>query len=77
MRTPENYQYLPLFAKVSIERLDGNPDFRNPAMLDSLLDSYAKTYGAECDDYTRESAHYRASKRFYDFVPGAFSLVAP
>ena len=76
MRNPELYQYLPLFAKVSIERLDGNPDYRNPSMLDSLLDSYAKTYGETCDNYTRESAHYRASKRFYDFVPMVFSEVA-
>lgn len=74
-RNPELYQYLPLYCKVAIERLDGNPDYRNPSMLDSMIDSYAKTYGETCEDYLRESAHFRASNRFYDFEPPTFRLI--
>jgi hypothetical protein len=58
------YQYLPLFAKVAVERLDGNSDLRSATMLDSLLDAYASTYGLECDSHTRESAHHICTRRF-------------
>ena len=75
LRNPETYQYLPTYCKVAIERLDGNPDFRNPEMLDTLIDAYAKTYGETCDLYLRESTHYRASKRFYDFHAGSFLTI--
>lgn len=63
----EHYQYLPLFAKVSIERIDQNSDMRNTECLNSLLDAYAKTYGIECDDSTRKSAQYIAKRRFWNF----------
>ncbi len=63
-RPPEIYQYLPLYAKISIERLDADSDLRTEAKLDELLDAYAATYGEVCDDYIRESAHFRCSKRF-------------
>jgi hypothetical protein len=58
------YQYLPLFAKVSIERLDADSDLRTGDKLDSLLDGYAATYGVECDSNTRESAHHICTRRF-------------
>jgi len=64
----EHYQYLPTFAKISIERLDQNSDMRTGAMLDSFLDAYAKTYGIACDDGTRKSAHHICSRRFPDFI---------
>lgn len=67
MPAPELYQYLPLFAKVAIERLDADSDLRTPAKLDELLDAYAGTYGQACDEHTRYSAHYRCSRRFHDF----------
>jgi len=63
-RTPELYQYLPMYAKIAIERLDSNSDLRTAAMLDELLNAYAKTYGEQVDEYIRESAHYRCEKRF-------------
>ena len=58
------YQYLPVFAKVAIERLHGNSDLRTANVLDSLLDAYASTYGLECDNHTRESAHHICARRF-------------
>ena len=61
------YQYLPLFAKVSIERIDQNSDMRNTASLNGMLDAYAKTYGIECDSETRASAQHIASRRFHNF----------
>ena len=62
------YQYLPLFAKVAIERLDQNYEMRNVNTLDSMLDAYAKTYGIDCDDETRQSARHIASRRFHNFT---------
>ena len=61
------YQYLPTFAKVAIERLDQNSDMRNTNTLNAMLDAYAKTYGIECDNETRESAAHIASRRFANF----------
>ncbi len=69
-RPPEIYQYLPLFAKLAIERLDADSDLRTAEKLDELIDAYAKTYGEECDDYIRASAHFRCSKRFGDTFKG-------
>ena len=63
------YQYLPLYAKISIERLDSDSDLRTGEMLNSLLDAYAKTYGEECDTHSRESAHYICSRRFLGSFP--------
>ena len=60
------YQYLSLFAKVAIERLDADSDLRTASMLDFLLDSYARTYGLECDSHTRDSAHHVCTRRFAD-----------
>ncbi len=58
------YQYLPLFAKIAIERLDADCDLRSNIMLDELLNSYAKTYGDQCDSQTRDSAHHICNRRF-------------
>ena len=63
-RVPEIYQYIPLFAKVAIERLDADSDLRHAVQLDALLDAYATTYGQTCDDHTRFSAKHICSRRF-------------
>lgn len=63
-RPPELYQYLPLWARMAIERLDADSSLRTAAKLDELIDAYAKTYGETPDDYIRESTHYRAQMRF-------------
>ena len=63
------YQYLPLFAKVSIERLDQDSDLRSSDKLNELLDAYAKKYGESCDQQSRDSAHHICSKRFANFRP--------
>lgn len=60
----ETYQYLPLFAKLAIERLDSDSTLRTSAVLNELIDAYAKTYNQTCDQATRESAHYICSRRF-------------
>jgi hypothetical protein len=77
-RPPETYQYLPLWAKMSIERLDCDPDLRTGDKLDELLTAYASTYGesrATLGDehwgYVVFSAHFRSAKRFYDFQPSS------
>jgi hypothetical protein len=67
MRGYETYQYMPLFAKVAIERLDADSDMRTSAMLNELLDSYAKTYGCVVDEHIRESAIHICGKRFWNF----------
>lgn len=64
MNRLDSYQYLPLFAKVAIERLDADADLRSNHKLDELLDSYASTYGMECDSVTRDSAHHICARRF-------------
>ena len=61
---PEPFQYLPLFAKVAIERLDADHALRTGVQLDALLDAYAKTYGLACDEHTRFSAQYICERRF-------------
>jgi hypothetical protein len=58
------YQYLPLWAKVSIERLDADSELRSNIQLDELLNAYAATYGEQCDSITRDSAHHICSRRF-------------
>lgn len=65
------FQYLPLFAKVAIERLDCAQHLRTAAQLDYLLQAYAKTYGLTVDVGTCASAHRIYARRFVAFV--AFS----
>lgn len=65
------FQLLPLFVRVAIERLDADNALRNSHTLDALLDSYAKTYGTACADPLRETAHKQCIQRFgasYQFV---------
>ena len=64
-RTP--YPYQPQFARIAIERLDADCALRTSARLNELLDAYARTYGAECSQAERDSAHYTCSRRFPDF----------
>jgi hypothetical protein len=61
---PTPYQYLPLWAKVAIERLDADAQLRSEAMLDELIDSYARSYGDSVDEQTRESARHICRRRF-------------
>ena len=61
---PEPFQYLPLFAKVAIERLGADHALRTGVQLDALLDAYAKTYGLACDVHTRFSAQTICERRF-------------
>ncbi|MCU7369986.1 hypothetical protein PEC18_03660 [Paucibacter sp. O1-1] len=61
---PTPYQYLPLWAKIAIERLDASAELRNEAMLDELLESYARTYGELVDAQTRDSARHICRRRF-------------
>lgn len=65
LRTP--YQYQPQFARIAIERLDADSNLRTSARLNELLDAYARTYGVECSQAERDSAHYTCSRRFPDF----------
>lgn len=61
---PTPYRYLPLWAKVAIERLDACAELRTEAMLDELLDGYARTYGEAVDAQNRESARHICRRRF-------------
>ena len=61
---PTPYQYLPLWAKVAIERLDADAQLRSEAMLDELIASYARSYGDSVDEHTRESARHICRRRF-------------
>lgn len=64
MNRLEPYQYLPLWAKCAIERLDCDSSLRTATMLDSLLDAYATTYAMECEENIRASAHHICARRF-------------
>lgn len=72
------YQYMPLFAKVAIERLDADNDLRTESMLDELLQGYARSYGAIVDLETCAAAHRICVRRFWDFevalLAGAFPI---
>lgn len=59
--------HVPLFAQLAIDRIDALCDGRTGAKLDAFLDAYAATYGTECDDRTRTSAHHICERRFYNF----------
>ncbi|EER62145.1 hypothetical protein AcdelDRAFT_0267 [Acidovorax delafieldii 2AN] len=61
---PTPYQYLPLWAKIAIERLDRDAEMRSESMLDEVLDSYAMTYGEAVDAQTRDSARHICRRRF-------------
>ena len=69
MRPAEHIARLPLFARLAIERIDADSDLRTGAKLDELLRAYAAQYRETCDDYTRQSAHAIASRRFWNFRP--------
>ena len=69
MRPAERIARLPLFARLAIERIDADSDLRTGAKLDELLRAYAAQYRETCDDYTRQSAHAIASRRFWNFRP--------
>jgi hypothetical protein len=58
------YQYLPLWAKVAIERLDSDATLRSEGMLDELLDGYARFYAETVDAQTRDSARHICRRRF-------------
>lgn len=82
---PTPYQYLPLWAKLAVERLDTCAELRTEPMLDELLEGYAKTYGETVDGQTRESARHICRRRFAgsytepvrtdDIPPGTVRLI--
>lgn len=55
---------LPLFAQMAVERLAADNALRNSHTLDALLDSYAKSTGAACDEAMRESVQLLCGRRF-------------
>lgn len=48
---PTPYQYLPLWAKIAIERLDCDSALRSESMFDELLAGYARSYGEQVDEH--------------------------
>lgn len=64
--TAPSFQHLPLWARVSIERLDACSELRTQRQLDEFLDAYAKSYGAEVDEATRAAAKLICQNRFGD-----------
>ena len=60
--------FLPLYARVAIERLDAAHNLRTAAQLDELLQAYATTYGLTVDLETCAAAHRICSRRFLCFV---------
>lgn len=63
MRSPDQYAYLPLFAKCAVECLDAQGD-RSIAKLDAYLTHYATSMGQQVDEHSRFSAHAIAILRF-------------
>ena len=64
MNKIEHYNYLPLYAKLTLERMDGDSSLRTVAMMDELLTAYAAQYRETVEDYVRESVAHHAFKRF-------------
>lgn len=58
---------LPLLVVVSIDRIDADSAPRNTAMLDELLQGYAKTAGRFVDLESCAAAHRVAALRLHDF----------
>ena len=58
------YQCLPLWAMISIERLDTDSTLRTDGMLDELLNGYAVSYGLTVDEETRQTALQICKQRF-------------
>lgn len=70
-------QYLPLYAKLAIERLDADNDLRTESMLDELLQGYARTYGELVDLETCAASHRVCARRFWDYEPDALAGAFP
>jgi len=68
MNRLEIYQYLPLYAKLAIERLNTDSEKRTATMLNFLLDAYAKQYNESVDENIVRSAQHICSRRFSDFI---------
>ena len=64
MNRIEHYQYLPLYAKLTLERMDGDSSLRTVDMMDGLLAAYAAQYRETVEDYVRASVAHHAFKRF-------------
>ena len=72
------YRYLPLYARIAVERLDADPDMRTGQTLDELMVAYAQTMGKTVDLETCAAAHHTCARRFWNFqetVDGAPWLV--
>ena len=61
------FQYLPLFARVAIERLNADDGLRDSVMLDELLQRYAEFYRMTVDIETCAAAHHICARRFWNF----------
>lgn len=61
------FQYLPLFAKVAIDRLDADESLRTWTWLDTLLQAYAEIYCMTVDLETCAAAHQICARRFGSF----------
>ena len=57
-------QYQPLWAQIVIERVGQQTEFRNPASVDDLLTSYARTYGEVPSDNQRSDVHALIMRRY-------------
>jgi hypothetical protein len=64
--TARSLLHLPLWARVSIERLDACSELRTQRQLDEFLDAYAKTHGVQVDEATRTAAKLICQTRFGD-----------
>jgi hypothetical protein len=62
------FMYLPLYARVAVERLDRDDSLRTGAQLDELLKAYAESMAHTVDLETCAAAHRVCSKRFYNFA---------
>lgn len=61
------YTYLPLYAKVAVDRLACDYSLRSSAKLDELLCAYATCYQLTVDILTCANAHRICASRFSDF----------
>lgn len=68
--------YLPMFARLAIERVDADSALRDGDKLDELLTAYATSYRMELDQQTRDSAHRICARRFWNFKPRAADVAA-
>jgi hypothetical protein len=82
---PNPFQYLPLWARVAVEWLDGRSELRSQDKLDAVLDHSAQFYGVTVHDAVREKVREICRRRFMGsytepavsepFPPGTLRLI--